>query len=567
MANMKSIKIKSRCVMCGLCEQPEVSTVFTCEKGMLCVKNSGIIDIDKVPKVLEIAELCPVKAIDISNPDVDTNDKAAALDQFNKIINNDLRDYPFSPPVYYRDYAYETKKYQAMPVPAKYRSESKYLTDESAEDAGLAEFKRAVYSQHRAIAKQYLTAYRIRQLSKYYDYEETESNYYFHINSEISKLLNKAVLLASIVTDQQIELPGDFCKFNIVPDWQATSYARENLQKLEERNIDFSRSSNFHSIADHYRTWINTDGDFKHCFYDFSEAEAELRDDIDLALSDVMEEVVSGDVNYITTEYLKRAKKLLLDRIEVLQAEVKKFRNESDVNMFESRISALYDNIMKTTVPEIDAPYPIDYDEDYNDDYRFYSERDCIKAANNRRNRAYSEGRDFIKKIPQLTNEKYMHILAKQLTKWKREVLSVYDLCGREYPKKPIEVCVGSSKVTISFLTFEDVEDISDDSIRKFMEKEYQSDACYGSINGVSYISEYDCEIETNYDCDFKETFWGDIKEVNKRYAYYLGIGKFRSSIWEVSSACKSELDKSGFVEKYFSAIKQSFVTELQKII
>lgn len=564
MANIKIVTISDRCMLCGLCEQPDVTDVFGYDlNGKLIVLHSGMVDLDTNPKVMSISELCPVKAIEISEPEINANDKASALDQFNKIVNKDLRDYPFCPPKYYKDYSYEVGKYQAIPVPAKYCSEGKYLTDESAENAGLTEFKRAVYSQSKMIEKQYLVAYKIKQLKKYYDYEETDDNFYFHINSDISKLLNKAYQLALIVTDWQIKLPEDFCEFKIIPDWEATHFGREKLQGLENRDIDLSRSCNFHSIVDYYRTWIKTDGAFKNCYYDFSEAEAELRDDIDRAVSDVIENVVSGDVDYLTNEYLKQAKKALLEKIEKLQVEVKKHVEASDSSQFTSKIFALCNEIRQTAPPKVCAPYPDNFDTDYNDDYRFFSERECIKAASNRRNRAYNEGLSFIRRVPRLINEQYMSALEKEMTKWKREILSIYDICGRAYPETTIRIHVGSSQIEISFSDFNDVEKPTDDSICNFIEKNYMDDACYGRIDGSAYISEYDCKIETNYDCDFKETLFGNIKETNKRYAYYLHLYDFLSSAWDVSQACKRMFDQTGFMNDYYAKIKNEFIEEV----
>lgn len=564
---MKMVRVNSGCTLCGLCEQPEVSGVFTYANGALQVKNSGIVDIDQVPKILEIEMLCPEKALEISNLDVDPADKASALAQFNQIINQDLREYPFEPPEYYRDYAYDIEKYQAIPVPAKYRSEPKYFTDESAENAGLAEFTRAVYSQSKAIAKQYLTAYRVRQLKKYYDYAESKENFYFRINSEISDLLRKAVLLASSVTEQTLDLPDDFCEFKVIPDWQGVSFSREKLKKLEELDVDLSRSGNFHSVVDYYRTWIDTDGDFRSCYYDFSEAEVELRDDINRAVSDIMESLVSDDVTYLTGEYLKRAKSTLHEKIKKLQSEVKKKSKISVSDQFDQKICELCSEIEKTGAVAISAPYPADFDTDYNDDYRFYSERECEKAAGNRRNRAYEEGLSFINRVPELLNDAYMEAFAELMTKWKRKVLGIYDLCGRPYPQKQIKVRVGESSIPIYLANYDDVQKPEDSTIRRYMEQHFMSRVRYGGINGVTYMSEYDCPIETNYDCDFRETLFGNIKEVNKRYAYYLNLSRFQISAWEVSKACRDGLFKSGVPQMCFEIMKRDFIAELQKNI
>ena len=154
---MKKITISDSRSLCGLRDQDELSNVFIYDKnGKLTVQHGGVIDTAKHPKVLEVAEMCPEKAIQISEvKELSQEDMGKVLDQFNRLLNKELRDYPFKVPDYQNDYAYETETYQALPVPAKYRSETKYRTYDGAVDAGLSEFTRAVYSQSKNIKKQY----------------------------------------------------------------------------------------------------------------------------------------------------------------------------------------------------------------------------------------------------------------------------------------------------------------------------------------------------------------------------------------------------------------------------
>lgn len=566
MSTIKMISVSDGCILCGLCEQTDVSNVFTCdENGRIIVANSGMIDLDLYPRVSEIAKLCPVKAIDIVDAEISACDPASALDQFNHIVNKELRGYSFAPPEY-TSYRYEAGQYQALPVPAKYRSDAKYLTDEAAEDAGFKEFKRAVYNQKQSIAKQYLVAYKIKQLKRYYTYEETTENFYFSTNKEISELLKKAYQLALLATDYKLKLPIDFCEFSVLPDWQATDYANKRIQMLEERDFDLSRSGFLHT-EDYYRTYIHTDGEYKHCYYDFAEAEKTFREDIDSAISELIERHISEDVTALTNEYLQCVKIEVLKKCEVLQSEVKKLVKPTDSDQFNTSITVLYHMIRFADIPEVKAPYPENFDTDYNDDYRFYSLRDCEEAAGNRRDRGYEEGLSFLKNIHYSLNEAYQKVFAEELTQWKREALSIYDLTGRDYPNIDFEIHVGDKVVKTAFNSHEAIPVASDTSIQRYVELNLTPHACNGSVDGVSYVSRYVCEIATNYDCDIKETIFGNFKEVNKRYCYnLLDLYKFEVSASRVAEACNRVLRTSDFMENYFDSIKQSFAEELLKI-
>lgn len=564
--SLKKITISDSCSLCGLCDQDELSNVFIYDKnGKLTVQHGGVIDTAKHPKVLEVAEMCPEKAIQISEvKELSQEDMGKVLDQFNRLLNKELRDYPFKVPDYQNDYAYETETYQALPVPAKYRSETKYRTYDGAVDAGLSEFTRAVYSQSKNIKKQYVAAYKVKKLEKYYIFEEDDDNFYYHINRGVSQLLEKAVELAKVLSKNQIKFPDGFETFCVMPDWEKSEFSHQILQKFEDVDIDIE-SSTYFELSDWYRTYVNVDGDDKY-YYDFTEAEKTFRESIDSAIWDRIEPYVTGWVEAITKEYLDRAKKELSHRINFLQAEAKKFVRPNEGNAFKSSIKTICNGILKAEFPNVSAPVP-DFDIDYDSGYRFRSESSCESAAERRRERAYNDGFSFLEKLPRLFNAPYMEALSKAMTGWKRELLSAYDINGIPYSNQTLKVVVGKETIQISLSDHEDVAASYDSSIKDYFEQNLVSSACYGSINGVSYIGLYDCDINTFEDFDIKETIFGNIKEVNHRYSYSVEIYKFRFSAAEVSEACNDVLRGSDFIKKYFSDIKKSFVSEVYRIV
>lgn len=562
---LKEITVLDSCSLCGLCDQEELSDVFTHdENGKLLVRHGGVIDVEKYPKVLEVAELCPEKAIQIGGvKELSQEDASKVLDQFNRLVNKELRDYPFKVPNYQDDYAYETETYQALPVPAKYRSEAKYRTYEGAEDAGLSEFVRAVYSQAKNIKKQYIVAYKVKKLEKYYTYEETDDNFYYHLNKDVSQLLEKAVQLANVISKKQIKFPDGFEVFNVKPDWEKTEYSRQILQKFEDVDIDIE-SSTYFELSDWYRTYVNVDG-YDRYFYDFTEAEKTFREYIDSAIWDKIDQYVPQWVEGITKEYLDRAKAELSNRINFLQTEVKKFVKSDDKDAFKTSIKKVCDTILQTALPDISVPSP-NFDIDYDSSYRFRSESSCESAAERRRERAYNDGRSFLERLPRLFNEPYMEAFSKTMTGWKRELLSAFDINGVAYPNLALKVKIGKGVIEISLSNHDDVAVSPDSSIRDYFEQNLSSSACCGSVNGVSYMREYDCEINTFEDFDVKETIFGGIKEVNHRYSYSVNLFEFRYSAGKVANACDDVLKNSDFMKKYFSDIKKSFVSEIHRI-
>ena len=568
--SLKEIIISGSCTLCGLCDQEELSQVFTYdENGKLTVRHGGVIDVGKYPKVLEVAEMCPEKAIQISDvKELSQDDINKVVEQFNRLVNKELRNYPFDVPNYYADYRYETDTYQALPIPAKYRSDARYFNDNTAENAGLLEFKKAVVSQTQNIVKQYVAAYKIKKLSKYYSYEKNNDNFYYNINNTISMLLEKAYQMAKTITRNELDVPESFYLFEIQPDWEKVRFPLEILQKLEDMiDINSSKSSHLHDI-EYYRTWIATDSDdaeFMKTYYDFTEAEEYFRSDVDYAVEDAIEKMLPQWVTSVTSDYIGRAKSELAQRLDLLQSTVKKYCEiGGQQDIFNDNIRNLYNCIAQSELIKVAAPVS-HIDISYDGSFRFSSEDDCLSAAENRRRRAYNEGLSFIKQLPDQYNILYMDIIAGKLTEWKREFLAVYDISGIAYPEQMIELQVGQGHLCIPLENHDDVKEIRDITIKDYFKNELLEKACYGNANGVSYLQETDCKISTHCFTDYKKSLFGEYKEIN-RYSYTVGISQFNFSARDVAKTYNDILYMSDFMKKYFSDIKKSFISEVYRI-
>ena len=561
MADMKRVSVSEKCMLCGLCEQENLSEVFVRgSSGKMEPLNNGLFDLEKYPQIAEVQAMCPAEAIQLDSEEIVTGDRNEILSKLNKMIYQELRDFPFVPPDE-DDFRYESGVYQVAKIPARYKSAAEYRSDESAERAGLSAFKQLVWSQHRLITKQYVSTYKVKKLKKYFSYEEMEGNYYFDINKKIEQLLQNAYDLAVAATDGKIKLPDDFCAFDVKPDWGYDNGYLESYKLLEDFDYDLQSTGFFHE-ASYYDSWIDVDGDDRY-YYNFEEAEAELRDDIDRSLECLMPEPVNDRVIGVTQHYHEKAKKILGEKLDILQNELKKHTTVDKGAVLEQELKSAYREIFEMNFPRI--PFPsFDMDIDYNSDYRFYSESSCETAAEHRRERAYNDGERFIHRVPELLNEACMKCLGQALTQWKRAVMQAYDLSGTAYPQKTIEIVVGNAHTKMSLNDFNEISIWGDKRVEQFVNQELLH---YGiSVNDVKYMSEYDCKITILEDYDLKETLFGNLKEVNHRYCYMLSPVEFFRSAMQVSKECTKALQVSAFLQAYFEEVKQVVIGELKKV-
>jgi ferredoxin len=563
MSNLKRVTISEKCILCGLCELDQYKKIFSCDaNGTIQILHNGLVDIDVHPELLEASKMCPTQAIQIQEEETTSGSKEDNLKKLNDLIYKRLRDYSFAPPEV-GDYKYKTGVYKASKIPAQYRSDNKYRTDDAAQEAGVRAFKSAVWSQAKNIARQYIVAYRVKQLKKYYTYEQEEDNFYFSKNMEIKGLLTEAANLASCVTEGKIKLPKDFCEFEVRPDWGYDNITRDSLAKLEDLNFDFECSSSFHDVY-WYDCWISVDdyGDDKY-FYDFEEAESQFRDDMDSVVDDVLYNEVQSRVNNITGTYLNAAQNLLLSKVDLLQAELRKYIQVDSAEQQKQVIENICSEIAETSLPKIPLPQP-DVDLLYNSDYRFHSESSCEEASENRRERAYKEGLCFVEHLPETLSQECAEQVEIVLTKWKREILPIYSSCGNKLASQKLCVTIDDDNCVINLDDFDNVNVPVSSSIRRYISSEILR---YGtSVDDVRYMSKYDCKIRIYHDYDLKETFFGNFKEVNHRYCYDLDLYEFDESARLVGKACVKKFEESAFWKQYFDSIKRSLIKSLRSM-
>ena len=570
MSVLKRITVTDKCIRCGICENPEYNDIFDIGvDGRVTPKHQGLINEESYFKVFNITSICPTQSILIEDEQISKMDYDTALRKLNDLIYQKLRKRPFSIPNP-SDYEYKSGIYEVAKIPANYKSEAKYLTDKSAEKAGLDAFEREVWEQYKNIATQYIVQYRVKKLKPFYCYEKSDNNYYFRSNKEIELLLDEVYQLALVVTDRKISLPNDFCTFEVEPNWGYNDSDRLALSEIEKTPYNLTKSNFFHD-ASYYDCYIDSGdygNDFKN-YYDFERAEAELREDIDLSVGDVINEIVPKAVETLISNYIEKANRILNEKLDTLQANLSKFISSDKEAEFKDELLRICKKILTATPPHISRPYPeMDYHADFHKEYS--SESRCEKEAEDLRDRAYRAGERFLENLSSTLDYSYQESLAKELTKWKILVQQTLDAYGKKKPSDCISVSSGNFRCNIYLNNTEAVRCGGLVShINRLIEDEilhWSGQKIVGS--DVQYMSKYDCKIKVyESDCDYRNALFGDrIIKYNIKYSYDVHVEDFKWSAEKVSSVCTEKLNNSEFLKADFQKIKLSFVDGIYKL-
>ena len=295
---MKSVSVdKNKCVACGACLSC-TEYFYDGEDGKACTYKSKLIIDDHLALIEELILLCPVNAILLLE-----NSKRTSIDKVFKDLRKDLLDCL----VKYRSFSefkYERDKYKLEhPItPNYFGSDYVYSSYSKAQNAGLEEFDRYVYSQHRKILVELFVQYKMDKIYSFYDLSK---------NSMINNLLKKIENIFDHYSGdinahyKQNLIPPDFGKLSINFDDDMIKSDYKSLSEFENRSTcsgvwaDF-KSGSYSSLSS-YKTYIDYD-DFEqyvgsglfgdkyktfYCHRGLSEVISEFHRDIQLSMSSV----------------------------------------------------------------------------------------------------------------------------------------------------------------------------------------------------------------------------------------------------------------------------------------
>lgn len=277
---MYKLKVQSdKCNACGMCAL-ECDALQEDSSGKVEVIGEGIIADSEVGKVRNIVELCPVKALTLTEDFVDVSAKLAELKSKMK------QPLKFTPPPY-DDYAFrlEDKDEYAQALWNNSRGgvsdeyEFDYKSASAARSAGERAFRDEIYSQADALAQQVIVMYEQRKMNRVARYAETSGNYKYGVHQRLIKDLRSFVNELESFTGKKFPLPSDFFTFHTRDtdyinrrqeksnDWLANRI-RENLESASEfySCVKTDKTSEYVTVS----SWFGSDKEklvYKYAYY------------------------------------------------------------------------------------------------------------------------------------------------------------------------------------------------------------------------------------------------------------------------------------------------------------
>ena len=166
--------------------------------------------------------------------------------KLDELLQKNLSDFKIILPSV-EDYRFRAKKY-SLEKKLKYPDDYQYIydTEVEADVAGMISFDENIYSQLDEYIAQVLEMYQAEQLKNFLAYDVSENNFYYKINSEIEKRIEK------IFDNFSVPLPPALKEFSCTPDeiiFDAKKYVPQVRNELE--NLAQNKSL-------HYQIYILT---------------------------------------------------------------------------------------------------------------------------------------------------------------------------------------------------------------------------------------------------------------------------------------------------------------------
>lgn len=280
-AILKKIVISNECQACGSCS---LSTQLIKESanGKAEPVEPAIVDDKNLASVQSVINSCPAKAIFLANIGFTNSTGKAGLNELKQIIIDRIKNYKYSYPNR-KEYEFNKSEYSAPTAYGNGEYRYDYKSSDKAEQAGLKEFDRVMYSQSKAIIMQILVDYKNKKLRKYSYYDTEVGNYYYDFNRQMEQLLKQIVAEAKALSNGKINFPKDIDTFEVTPQFGISGDAMNRelyvyqLRHIEElwfvQNIMNERES-----LSWYQTYIDTDdtedsrGKYMYCYKNISDA-------------------------------------------------------------------------------------------------------------------------------------------------------------------------------------------------------------------------------------------------------------------------------------------------------
>lgn len=260
--NLKKIKISDSCVACGNCSLM-TDLIVESQDGKAIPVDSGIIQENQLLKIQEVMESCAVKAISLENAGMVNSKGKQGLNELKALFNEKFSTYKIPLPNS-SEYSFNRADYSMPSAYASGEYRYEYKSSDKAEQAGLKEFDRIMYSQSKAIVQQILIQYKNNKLRNFAYYEKKQGNFYHDINQSLDKVIKEFVVEAQSLAGNNLNLPVGFSEFEVNPDNSflnskiADGGIAYQLRHLEEVTIVDGILAKREPVS-YYDTWVDYD--------------------------------------------------------------------------------------------------------------------------------------------------------------------------------------------------------------------------------------------------------------------------------------------------------------------
>ncbi|ENQ3078682.1 hypothetical protein ACEOWG_001879 [Bacillus cereus] len=563
--NMKKISVSDKCVACGVCV---VNSEFLIEAANGCAmpKELGLITAEQYIKFQEVINDCPVNAISVEDELISALDGADALIKLKTMINEKIKNYKIPYPNR-EEYDFNYKNYEAPSLISQGLSKTTYKSYDKANNEGFYVFKNTMYSQQKALIQAVCVEYKTRQLKKFAYYEKEKGNYYYDINMEISKMLEESVTLGRAISGNKMNLPADFCNFEVGPDkgfdGDTWGWALRNLEQF-----DWTGKM---EDEDFYRTYINVEEYGDEYKYSLYEVESTFREYIVHGLYMQLSDRVDEAIDSTYKKYCEVFNKILNEKLSLLKTEIKNCSKLDDsvetkqadlVRDFNSLLSEIQSiELKKETVY-----HSIDWD--YDSSFRFSSYSKASEAAGNRTDRFYNSCSNYLdtgyaNRISEDLANSYKKQFEGIMNTFKTKLQEIYDKYDMTYPKITLDIDCDKYRIPIDVTSYEDVSSNINWDIRKFIDDKVIGWS--GVLTKSDYFTYSDVDYEVMESITWKQGWFGE-KEV-PIFCYHANFGRCQSGFDKAVSFCCDCVFESDYIKIFRSNMLKSLEMEVKEKI
>ncbi|MCM3006322.1 ferredoxin [Priestia koreensis] len=564
--SMKKIFVSNKCVACGVCT---VNSEFLVEDANGCAipKEPGLITAEQYIKFQEVIDDCPVNAISVEDETITALHGSDAVIELKTMINEKIKNYKIPYPNS-EEYDFNETNYEAPSFLSQGLSKNTYKSYDKAQNEGFYAFKNTMYSQQKALIQAVCIEYKTRQLKKFAYYVKEKGNYFYDINMEISKMLEEAVLLGQYISENKVNLPSDFCDFEVGPDkgfdGDTWSWILRNLEQLDWS--DKMKDEEF------YKTYINVeeyDDQYKYSLY---EVESTFREYIVYGLYMQLSDRVDQAIDSTYKKYCEVFKKTLNEKLSLLKTELKrcsKFDDSVETKQADlvKEINLLLGDIRSIELKKETVYHSVDWS--YDSSFRFSSYSKASEAGGNRTDRFYNDCEFYLgtRHSPSISNdlsECYKNQFEAVINIFKTKLQEIFDKHDMPYPKEWLYISCGTqSKISVDISNYEDVSSNIRGDIRNFIEDKVIGWG--GALRNGEYFDYSDVSYEVSESITWKQGLFGEKKV--PVYNYLADFGRCYSGFNKAVSFCCDYVFESDYINSFRFNMLSSLEKEVKEKI